>query len=261
MSLKADNRAKQILRILLEQGSTSVDDLIKVLNVSPASVRRDLARLESRGLVLRTHGGVTLAGDTTFEAFHFDASFQIRDHRFAEEKRRIGVAAAQLIKEGQTIGLTAGTTTTQLVRNLRHIANLQVVTNGLNIGMELANQTALRVTLTGGSVRWPGAFSLVGPTALESIEHTFMDKIFLGACGVDPRHGVTTIEPEEALLYRLMVSHAKQAIVLVDSSKIGQISPALTCKISAVHTLVTDDGIAPNVMAAFRDAGVQVIVA
>ena len=87
-----------------------------------------------------------------------------------------------LIKEGQTIGLTAGTTTTQLVRNLRHIANLQVVTNGLNIGMELANQTALRVTLTGGSVRWPGAFSLVGPTALESIEHTFMDKIFLGAC-------------------------------------------------------------------------------
>ncbi len=260
MSLKSDNRAKQILRILLEQGTTSVDGLITVLDVSPASVRRDLARLESRGLVQRTHGGAALAGDTIFEAFHFDASFQIRENRFADEKRRIAIAAADLIQEGQTIGLTAGTTTTQLVRSFRHISNIHIVTNGLNIGMELANQTELRVTLTGGSVRWPGAFSLVGPTALESIEHIFMDKIFLGACGVDPHHGVTTIEPEEALLYRHMVSHAKQAIVLADSSKIGLHSPALTCKISAVHTLVTDGGISRKAVAAFRDAGIQVIM-
>ena len=257
MSLKSDNRAKRILRHLLEKGGTSVDDLVTMLDLSPASVRRDLARLEERGLVQRTHGGAKLAGDTPFEAFHFDASFQIRETRFNDEKRRIAAAASDLIKPGQTIGLTAGTTTTQLARNLRHLRNLNIVTNGLNIAMELANQKDLNVTLTGGCVRWPEALSLVGPTALVAIENIFLDIVFVGACGVHPSHGITTIEPDEALLYGLMVSHAKQTVVLVDSSKIGLTSPALTCKLSAVHTIVTDAGITRRALAAFRDAKVQ----
>lgn len=260
MSLNADNRAKRILKVLLQQGNTSVDDLVKLLDSSPASVRRDLTKLESRGLVRRTHGGATLAGEATYEPFRFDASFQIREGRFADEKRKIAVAAAELIQENRTIGLTAGTTTTQLARSIRHLRNIHVITNAVNIGMELANQPGLKITLTGGSIQWPGAFSMVGPAALDSLNCIFFDMLFLGACGVHPVYGVTTIEADEALTFRLMASHAKQVIVLADSSKMGMVSPARVCAADVVHTVVTDNGISADVLAAFQAAGIQMIV-
>jgi len=90
-------------------------------------------RLEERGLVHRTHGGAMLAEQAVYEPFRFDASFQIREDRFAQEKQRIGVAAAGLVEEGETIGLTAGTTTTQVARHLRQRSNVRIVTNAVNI--------------------------------------------------------------------------------------------------------------------------------
>jgi DeoR family transcriptional regulator of aga operon len=111
MSSKTDRRAKEILRLLLHQGKTSIEELTSVMGTSPASVRRDLVRLEERGLVHRTHGGAMLAEQAVYEPFRFDASFQVREDRFAQEKQRIGKAAASLVEEGETIGLTAGTTT------------------------------------------------------------------------------------------------------------------------------------------------------
>jgi DeoR family transcriptional regulator, aga operon transcriptional repressor len=261
MSLKTDNRAKQILKILLQHGNTSVDDLVGELGISPASIRRDLTRLETRGLVHRTHGGATLAGQMTYEPFRFDSAFQIREDRFAEEKRRIAMAAAELIQEKETIGLAAGTTTTQLARSIRHKTNLHIVTNAVNIGMELANQQGLKVTLTGGTVQWPGAFSMVGPTALETLQRIFFDRVFLGVCGVDPDHGATVIEDEESLIFRTMADHAKQVIVVADSSKVGMISPALICPITKVNTIVTDDGISADCLSALRARKIEVIVA
>ena len=138
MSSKTDRRAKEILRLLLRQGKTLIEELTSVIGTSPASVRRDLVRLEERGLVHRTHGGAMLAEQAVYEPFRFDASFQIREDRFAQEKQRIGVAAAGLIEEGETIGLTAGTTTTQVARQLRTRSNIRVVTNAVNIAMELS---------------------------------------------------------------------------------------------------------------------------
>src|ERR1700735_3571601 len=113
MSSKTDKRAKEILRLLLRQGTTSVEDLTAELTASPASIRRDLARLESRGLVHRTHGGAMLSGNAVYEPFRFDASFQVREDRFAAEKQRIAMAAAELVADNETVGFTAGTTTTQ----------------------------------------------------------------------------------------------------------------------------------------------------
>ena len=89
MSSKTDQRAHKILRLLLRQGKTSIEELTKILGKSPASVRRDLIRLEERGLVHRTHGGVMLAEQVVYEPFRFDASFQVREDRFAAEKQRI----------------------------------------------------------------------------------------------------------------------------------------------------------------------------
>jgi DeoR family transcriptional regulator of aga operon len=259
MSIKTDQRAKRILQVLLRHGNTAVDELAAQLGASAASVRRDLTRLEQRGLVHGTHGGAKLAGQTQYEPFRFDSSFQEREGRFAEEKRRIGFAAAELIREHETVGFTAGTTTTQVARCIRHRSNIHVITNAVNIGMELNTQVALNVTLTGGTMRWAGAFSLTGPTAMDTLSGVFLDKAFIGACGVDVLSGATIIEPDEAAVFRAMVRQAKQVIVVADSSKIAMVSPVLICPVTDIDILVTDSGIAPEALAGFKANGVQVI--
>ncbi|HEX3661433.1 MAG TPA: DeoR/GlpR family DNA-binding transcription regulator [Acidobacteriaceae bacterium] len=258
MALKTEQRAKKILQVLLRHGNASVEDLVSMTGVSAPSIRRDLVRLEQRNLVHRTHGGARLAAQMEYQAFRFDSSFQVRESRFAEEKRRIGMAAAELIREHDTVGFTAGTTTTQVARCIRHRSSIHVITNAVNIAMELSNQPALNVTLTGGTMRWAGAFSLTGPISIEMLNGVFLDKVFIGACGVDPKRGVTTIEPDEAAVFRAMVRQAKQVVVVADSSKISMISPALICRPEEIDILVTDGGITAEALEAFCTRDVEV---
>ncbi len=260
MSSKTEQRAKEILRLLLQHGKTSVEELTEIFATSPASIRRDLVRLQEQGLVHRTHGGVLLAGQV-YEPFRFDADFSVREARFAPEKQRIARAAAALVQDNETIGLTAGTTTTQVARGLRLRTGLHVLTNAVNIAMELSANNELDTTLTGGCMRWPGAFSLIGPAALESLNAVVMDKVFLGVCGIDVHFGATTIQTDEAAIFRAMSRRGKQVIVVADSSKVGMVSPGVICGIRDVHTLVTDDGIADQARTAFERAGVTVLLA
>jgi DeoR family transcriptional regulator, aga operon transcriptional repressor len=259
MSSKTDERAQEILRLLLSHGKTSVEELTTLFATSPASVRRDLARLEERGLVHRTHGGAMLAGQV-YEPFRFDASFHVREERFAQEKKRIALAAAQLVLENETIGLTAGTTTTQVARGLRMRTGLNIITNAVNIGMELSSSNGLNTTLIGGCMRWPGAFSLIGPTAMESLNTVVMDRVFIGVCGIDPERGATTIEADEAAVFRAMTRRAKQVVVVADSSKVGMTSPAVICPVDDIDILITDDGISADAVKAFERCDVNVVI-
>ncbi len=259
MSSKTDKRAKEILRLLLHRGKASVDDLTTELTASPASIRRDLARLEEQGLVYRTHGGAMLAGKAVYEPFRFDASFHIREERFAAEKLRIAQAAAGMVKERETVGLAAGTTTSLVARQLRHRNGIHIVTNAVNIGMELSSITTLETTLTGGSMRWAGAYSLIGPAAIETLNMYVLDRLFLGVTGIDPERGATMIEPEEAAVLRVMVRQAREVIVVADSSKVGMVSPAVICPLRDIDVLITDDGISDEAARTFAANGVRVV--
>lgn len=262
MSIKTDKRAKEILSLLLRNGKTSVEDLTATLRASPASIRRDLTRLEERGLVHRTHGGAMLAnpGKAVYEPFRFDASFEVREDRFAAEKQRIARAAAGLVQDGETIGIAAGTTTTLVARQMLNRKRLHIITNAVNIGMELSSSNRLQTTLSGGSMRWAGAFSLVGPAAIESISSVVLDWLFVGVTGVDAIHGATTIEVEEAAVFRAMVRQAQQVVVVADSSKMGQISPAVVCPAGDIDLIITDDGISEEAASAFDARKVRVLV-
>ncbi|WP_263384036.1 DeoR/GlpR family DNA-binding transcription regulator [Granulicella arctica] len=259
MATKTDDRATQILHLLLQQGTSCVEDLATQINASPASVRRDLIKLEQRGLVNRPHGSVELAGKLTYEPFKFDAAFPLREERFADEKRRIALAAAEMVLEGDTIALSPGTTTTQVARSLRHREGIHVVTSAVNIGMELSSQPNTNVTLTGGTIRWPGAFSMVGATAFHSLQKLHFDKVFMGACGIHPEHGLTVIESDEALILGEMVKHARQVIAVADSSKLGMISANNVCTTTQIHIIITDDGVSPELIELFQDRRVRVI--
>jgi DeoR family transcriptional regulator of aga operon len=175
------------------------------------------------------------------------------------EKRHIAIAAAELIEENETIGLTAGTTTTWVARSLRHRGNITVVTNAVNIGMELCNMPGLKVHLTGGYVRWPWSFSLIGASAANFMGDIFLDRVFLSVSGIDAERGTTTNESDEALSFRAMVKQSKQVIVVADSSKVGVVTPSLICPIEDIDVLVTDAGASDEMVAAFTRRGLRVI--
>ena len=194
-----------------------------------------------------------------YEPFRYDSSFLAREQRFAEEKRRIGLAAAELIQANETVGLTAGTTSTHIGRSLRHRDKIQVVTNAINIGMELCNQPGIRTYLIGGVVPWAWSFSLTGNAALDFLDDVYLDKVFLSVTGLDGERGATTLETDEALVFRKMLKQAKQVIVAADASKLGKVSPAFICPASEIHLLITDSSATAEALAPFERQGIRII--
>ncbi len=252
-------RSEQIIKFLLRVGSATVEEILEVAGSSAPSIRRDLARLESRGLIRRTHGGAALVEPLLYEPFRYDSSFLAREQRNAEQKRRIGLAAAELVQANETIGLTAGTTTTHIGRSLRHREKIQVVTNAINIGMELCNQPGIRTYLTGGVVPWAWSFSLTGNAALSFLDDVYLDKVFLSVTGMDAERGATTLETDEALVFRKMLKQSREIIVVADSSKLGKVSPAFICPANEIHLLITDAGATAEALAPFERLGTKVI--
>lgn len=256
--MKSEDRRDQILVEVRKKGTITLDELMKRLGASSASIRRDLSALQQQGLVRRTHGGATLIEPLLYEPFRYDSLFQTRAQHRPAEKRRIGAAAAELIQEHETIGFTAGTTTTQVARNIRNRRNIRVITNAINIAMELCNCEGLQTFVTGGVVQWAGSFSLVGQAAINFLNEIYLDKVFISACGVDLRRGITVIEPEESLTFRAMVHQAKTRIVVADSAKLGAVTPAFVCPISDIHVLVTDTRASDKTVAPFIERGIEV---
>jgi DeoR family transcriptional regulator, aga operon transcriptional repressor len=259
MSESINRRSEQIVKFLLKSGSATIEDLLEVAGSSAPSIRRDLARLENRGLIRRTHGGAELAEPLLYEPFRYDSSFIAREQRRASEKRRIGLAAAEMVREGETVGLSAGTTTTHIGRSLRHREKIQIVTNAINIGMELSNRTSIRTYLTGGVVLWAWSFALSGNAALNFLDTVYMDKVFLSVTGLDAERGATSLEADEALVYRKMLKQAKEVIIVTDSSKLGKVSPAIICPASEIHAVITDTGATSEQVAPFERQGTRVV--
>ncbi|MGB6692392.1 MAG: DeoR/GlpR family DNA-binding transcription regulator [Terracidiphilus sp.] len=254
-----NHRSEQIIKFLLRSGTATIDELLAVAGSSAPSIRRDLARLEGRGLIRRTHGGAELVEPLLYEPFRYDSSFLAREQRHAAEKRRIGVAAAEMVQAGDTVGLTAGTTTTHIGRSLRHREKIQVITNAINIGMELCNQPGIRTYLTGGVVPWAWSFSLTSNAALAFLDDVYMDKVFLSVTGLDAERGATTLETDEAMVYRKMTKRSKEVIVVADSSKLGKVSPAFICPSNEIQILITDTGATDEMFAAFERQGIHVL--
>jgi DeoR/GlpR family transcriptional regulator of sugar metabolism len=255
---KQQLRLNAILTALQQSGSVSVEGLSRELDVSLVTIRRDLDELERQGLLRRTHGGAVSIEPFFYEPFRNDRSFQAQVERFADEKRRIGRAAAALIKEGEIISLTPGTTTTEVIRGLPLNHHLTVVTSTVNVAMELSKRKDLEVFVTGGHLRgdW---FSLVGPTAAQSLTHLLISTLFLGADGIDAKHGVSCFSPDEAQLNSTMVKHAQRKIAVVDHSKFGVVAGWRICPTSDLDILITDSGATDEMVEPFEKAQVQVI--
>jgi DeoR family transcriptional regulator of aga operon len=251
-------RFQEILKSLQQNGTISVEELSSALDVTVVTIRRDLNTLEQQGLLSRTHGGAVAGHPMFYESFKNDRSFMAQVEHFADEKRRIGRAAAELVQPGETIAVTPGTTTAEIIRCLPFNADLTVVTNTVNIAMELSKRKDVDVFVTGGHLRgdW---FSLVGPSAIQSFENMLIHTLFIGADGFDAEWGASCHNAEEAELNNVLVSRSRRHIAVADHSKLNVVAKWRICETSSIHTLITDSGGTDELIAPFLAAGIEVV--
>lgn len=245
LSMLKSERGKKILWQLLRDGEVTVLQLAERLKASTTTVRRELTDLEGAGLLRRTHGGAIQVEPMFYEPFRHLSAFVGQEQCHAAEKRRIGLAAAEIVRDGETIALGSGTTTTQVGRSLRHRKGITVVTNALNIAMELSHQANLKVIVTGGAMSGD-SFSLTGSLGIAAVGDMFYDKAFIGVDGIHPDHGLTTNCPDQVPVHRAMIRQSRQRIVVADHSKIGNVGAALIAPITNVDLIITDESVSPK---------------
>ena len=255
---KQQQRTNFILTALQDTGSVAVDVLADHLRVSVVTIRRDLDVLEQQGLLRRTHGGAVSIEPLFYEPFKKDRSFLAQVERQANEKRRIGRAAAALINPGETIAITPGTTTAEIIRGLPLNSKITVVTNTANIAMELSKRKDINVFVTGGHLHgdW---FSLVGPSAIRSLENMLIHTMFVGADGIDPEWGVSCFSADEAELNGTMARHSRRHIAVVDHTKLNVVANWRICEITTLKTLITDTGATDELVAPYMKLGIEVL--
>lgn len=251
----ASERQDRILGMLRKDKAVQVSQLSDILSVSEMTIRRDLLKLEQAGLLTRTFGGAVAA--SSFAALQL--SFAEKEAICTEDKRAIGLAAARLIKDGETIAFSAGTTTLQVARLIDEVENLTVVTNAINIAMELANRPTIKLLVTGGSLR-ERSFALVGAFGEAMLEQIHINKVFLGATGISVEHGVTTLDLSEGSMYKAMIQAAEETIVVADHSKFGRVTLAPIAGIGEVAKIITDTGISAEYLPKLEQLGIEVII-
>ncbi|OII07266.1 DeoR family transcriptional regulator [Curtobacterium sp. MMLR14_014] len=241
-------RRQAILDQVRDTGYVRAVDLTSALHVDSSTIRRDMERLERAGLIRRMHGGALPADP----ADTIDTPYEVRRSQHLNEKTAIGVAAAELVRDGQSVLIDNGSTAYQVAMALAAHRDLTVVTNDLMVAMCLRNQRAHQVHLTGGLLL-DTVFTLVGPVAMHAVEGLHVDWAFLGAEGVDPDAGITNINVVELPLKRAMIAAAQKVAVVADSSKLGRRSLATVCRLDEVDVVITDDGVAETDRAAYGD--------
>jgi DeoR/GlpR family transcriptional regulator of sugar metabolism len=257
-----------LMELLAEQGRLEVEDAAAALEVSAATIRRDLDELAAQQMLVRTRGGAVAHGVS------YELPLRYKSSRNAPEKQRIAQAVADLVATGDVVGLNGGTTMTEVARALalRHseapapgaqpstgtAPALTVVTNALNIAGDLAVRPQIKLVLTGGVAR-PQTYELVGPLTIGVLNEVVLDIAVLGVDGLDPDRGLMAHHEDEAAVSRLLAERAHRVVVAADATKIGRRAFARIAGLDRVHFLVTDASISPQARTRITEAGVKVL--
>lgn len=249
-----EERRQHILSLIEKHGRVLVEELSTQLGLSRITIRKDLDHLQSRELLIRTHGGALPMKVGALS----DPSIQEKEELHHEEKVRIAKAAAVRVSEGQCIILDSGSTTTEIARAILSFRSLTVITNALNIAAELASSD-FEIILIGGTLR-KNSLSVVGPLAEDVLKEMHADIVFIGVDGFDTTIGLTTPNIMEARVNRAMIKAAAKVIAVCDSSKFNRRSLSLIVGTEQIDQLITDSKLRPDEMKAMQDAGIEVTI-
>lgn len=251
----AEERQSRIIELVRAVGRVEVTGLAAELDVTPETVRRDLTTLERRGLLRRVHGGAI-----PIERLGFEPGIDARRTVMTAEKERIAKAALELVPEEGSILLDAGTTTARLADALPADRELTVITNALDIVVNLARRPNLTVLALGGRVRGR-TLAAVDVWALDALRDTFIDVAFMATNGISVERGLTTPDPTEAAVKRAMIAASRRAILLADHTKVGNDHLIRFADLGDIDTFVTDEGLHAELAGDLEAAGLRVVLA
>jgi DeoR/GlpR family transcriptional regulator of sugar metabolism len=244
-------RLDQVLQLLRDRTSASIDDIAAEFHVSGMTIRRDLRKLEKSGQIIRTPGGARIA-----RSFGAEKTFLERLERMADAKEMIGRAAASLVADGSSLAIDSGTTTLYIARHLTRRKKLVVFTFSLAVLEELSDCDSVRLELTGGVYR-PSSHDLVGNAVHESLLAISADIVFFGAAALSFERGVMVNDPDAQ---RALLRAGRRRILVLDSSKIGTEALYGLCPLNLCDLIITDRGIARGDLARLRKSA-EVLVA
>ena len=248
-------RQRQILSLLARQGRLSVGEIVEQFSISEATARRDLETLASQGRARRVHGGVIAV-----EAAPPELPILERESEQSDEKARIGLAAAGLVADKETIFLGSGTTVLEVARNLRDRKNLTVITNSLPVLNMLAGLKEITVISLGGMLR-DSELSFIGHITEQALTEVRVDKVIIGTRGVSLEHGLTNDYLPETLTDRAILKIGREVIVGADHTKVNRVATALLAPLESMQTFVTDSKADKKFIQALKKNGIRVIVA
>ena len=249
------DRQEKILQLLTQNNRLTIGELSSKLRVSGWTIRRDLTELENRQQIHRTHGGATLSLlPQVLQQHEFNETEQ------AKAKARIGLTAAQIVKQGQFIVLAAGTTTMQVALALKGRQDIDIMTNALNIAFDLSRESGIRLTCTGGAVNG-SYYTLTGPVTERALSAHYYDLAIVGVSGIDLNKGITVNSQLNAAAITLMLEHASKKIVVADHTKFNQVSYAYLTTFQAIDIIVTDRLPSTAFLKQFERTGLELIVA
>jgi DeoR/GlpR family transcriptional regulator of sugar metabolism len=258
-------RAERLQRIqdqLRAEHFVSISGLSVLLDVSEMTIRRDLTRLERMGLCRRTRGGaVSLHG-----VLARDTHYSQREQLNVAEKMAIGRAAAELVPDGETIAIDAGTTTAQLAAALKDGRDLTVITNSLRVLDQLCDSPGIKLISTGGTVSPLGTGELghgdrflVGPLAEAGMRRFRPSSAFMGTTGCTLADGLSNSVLEQSQIKRLMIDVSAEVILLADHTKFGRVAASIVGPVTLVNRIITDTRIVPRIREALERQGIEVI--
>ncbi len=250
-----EERRQYIINLVNKTGSISASEIAKLLNISEATIRRDLNKLANKGLIKRTHGGAI-----NINSVGYELKFEIQKEKNIEEKKRIALEASSLIVDGDVILIEAGTTGYQVALNITNRKELTVVTNSCDIAVLLGKTNPqFKIILSGGILN-TDTHALTGPIADYSFRNTFVDKAFIGISGIDIDKGITAVDPLEAQTKKYIINSAKNIIALCDFSKIGHICMNLVAPVKVINTFITDDKADKDFIEKLKELGIEIII-
>ncbi len=250
-------RQETILDWLKRESIVRVRDIAEFFDVAESTIRRDLNHMQHRGLIDRAYG-CAISKDKKEGGFPFGE----RTSMHIQEKKAAGYAASSLISSGETIFIDGGTTTEFILPNIIYLENLTIITCGLNILMRLLDYPHIRTILTGGLVALP-LMSLI-PTSrniYNQLSELRVDKAFLSASSISAEFGVMNSFLDRIPTKRMAIEISREVTVVVDGSKVGQISLGEIAPLSEIDRIVTDKTAPQDELARIRALGVEVVIA
>lgn len=245
-------RHHRILDLARRTGSVAVDVLAAELGVTPQTIRKDLNILANRSMLSRVHGGAVVTSGVD------NLDREARRGVAAGAKAAIGAAAAALVPHGASLFINIGTTTEAIARHLREHRDLLVITNNLNVVDILADRPSINVIAAGGKVR-PSDRAIVGALAMDFIRGFKVDYALIGASAIDATGTMLDFDVDEVRVSQTIIAQARTVILGVDRSKFGRPAPVSIGGLDLIDYLVTDEIDDPDLLAACRVAGLQVI--